>query len=138
MEAEHRPSAWDRLGPFGQFLVGVVVLFGIGLAGVMAVERILALTVRVPTVAALPESVSVCGRSYHRSEGGSLDLLSIDELRATGALTVIVLPLRMQPCIDGPCNRGFPNDPDLPGCATVVFVRVVGDRYAAYSLSGGP
>lgn len=138
MEAEGRPSAWERLGPFGQFLVGVVVLFGIGLAGVMAVERVLALTVRVPTVDGLPDRVSVCGRSYHRAEGGSLDLLTLDELHASGLEVVIVLPLRMQPCIDGPCNRGFPNAPDIPGCATVVFVRVEGDRYANYELQGGP
>ena len=79
--------------------------------------------------------IGVCGRTYHRAAGGPDDLLGIDELRATGPEPVIVLPLRMQPCIDGPCNRGFPG---IPGCATVVFVRIAGDRYAAYDLVGGP
>jgi hypothetical protein len=129
-----RSSIWERLGPFGQFLVGVVIAFGIALAGVYALEAFSALTVRVPTVETLPERVSICGRSYHRAEGGSLDLITIDGIRAAGLEPVIVLPLRMQPCIEGPCNRGFATG----GCAAVVFVRVEGDRYAAYDLLGGP
>jgi hypothetical protein len=130
-----RASVWERLGPFGQFLVGVVVAFGVGMAGVHGLEAFAAATVRVPTVHTLPDRVSICGRSYHRSEGGSLDLLPIDELRATGIEVVIVLPLRMQPCIPGPCNGGFDG---MRGCAAVVFVKVEGDRYAAYDLLGGP
>ena len=130
-----RPSAWQRLGPFGQFLLGAMIALAIGIAGVQAIERLLALTVRVPTVEGLPDRVSVCGRSYHRAAGASQDLLTIDGIRATGIEPVIVLPLRMQPCIDGPCNRGWPG---VVGCATVVFVRVEGDRYAAYDLLGGP
>ncbi len=135
MEIVDRPSAWERLGPFGRFLVGVVVLFAAGIAGVHGLEAFAAATVRVPTVQTLPDRVSICGRSYHRSEGGSLDLLPIDELRATGIEVVIVLPSRMQPCIPGPCNRGFDK---VRGCAAVVFVKVEGDRYAAYDLLGGP
>jgi hypothetical protein len=134
MEEIERGSMWERIGPFGQFLVGVVVLAGISFAAVWAVERGLAFTVRVPTVEALPDRVGICGRTYHRAVGGSQDLLAIDGIRATGVEPVIVLPLRMQPCIEGPCNRGFVTG----GCATVVFVRVQGDRYAAYDLLGGP
>ncbi len=134
MEEMERRSMWERIGPFGQFLIGVVVLASISFAAVWAVERGLALTVRVPTVDGLPNRVSVCGRTYHRAAGGSQDLLTIDGIRGTGIEPVIVLPLRMQPCIDGPCNRGFATG----GCSTVVFVRVEGDRYAAYDLLGGP
>jgi hypothetical protein len=135
MEQAGRPSAWERLGPFGQFLVGVVIATGIAVAGVKAIETGLALTVRTPTVEGLPDRVSICGRTYHRAVGGSQDLLTIDGIRASGIEPVIVLPLRMQPCIEGPCNGGFPG---VRGCATVVFVRVEGGRYAAYDLLGGP
>jgi hypothetical protein len=135
MAAVDRPSAWQRLGPFGQFLVGVVVVAGFALAGVKAAETVVALTVRIPTIEGLPDRVAVCGREYHRAAGGSQDLLTVDAIRATGIEPVIVLPSRIQPCIDGPCNRGFPG---IPGCATVVFVRSEGDRYAAYALLGGP
>lgn len=135
MEESDRPSAWERLGPFGRFLVGAVVVAGLALAGVKVLETSFALIVPVPVVEQLPERVAVCGRNYWRAAGGSQDLLTIDGIRMTGIEPVIVLPLRMQPCIDGPCNRGTPG---IPGCATVVFVRVEGDRYAAYSLAGGP
>jgi hypothetical protein len=135
VEVIDRPSAWQRLGPFGQFLLGAIIVTAIVFAGVMALETVLALTVRVPTVDGLPDRIAVCGRTYHRAAGASQDLLTLDGIRATGIEPVVVLPLRMQPCTDGPCNRGWPG---TAGCATVVFVRVEGDRYAAYDLLGGP
>jgi hypothetical protein len=123
-----RPSGWQRLGPFGQFLVGAVIVTAIGFGGVMALENVFALTVKVPTVDALPDRVSICGRTYRRAVDASQDLLTLDGLRATGTEPIIVLPLRMQPCTGAACN----------GCTTGVFVRVEGDRYAEYELLGGP
>lgn len=94
----------------------------------------LALTVGTPTVEQLPERIAVCGRDYWRGAIGSQDLLTVDGIRASGITPVIVLPLRIQPCVEGACTRSAGSGP----CATVVFVRVGGDRYAGYSLSGGP
>jgi hypothetical protein len=135
VEEVHRPQAWHRIGPIGRFMVGVVIAMCVAVALVWSLERAFALLVSVPTVDQLPDRVAICGRNYHRRAGGPQDLLTLDGVRATGIEPVVVLPLRMQPCIDGPCNRGWPG---RIGCATVVFVRVQGDRYAAYSLVGGP
>lgn len=127
VEEVHRPRAWERIGPIGRFLVGVVVAMFVAVAAVWALESTFALIVPVPTVDQLPDRVSICGRSYHRAGDSSRDLLTLDEIRATGIEPVLALPLRMQPCT-GQARHGD----------TAVFVRVQGDRYAVYDLLGGP
>jgi hypothetical protein len=128
VEVGDRPSAWERLGPLGQFLVGFLVFAFISFVAVGAFEHLLALTVRVPTVDQLPDRVAICGRTYRRAAGASDDLLTIGGIRDAGIEPVIALPLRMQPCVDAARNGG----------TVEVFVRIVGDRYAAYELLGGP
>jgi hypothetical protein len=128
VEGIDRPSAWERLGPFGRFLVGFIAFAFISFVAVGAFEHLLALTVRVPTVDQLPDRVAVCGRTYRRAASGSEGLLTIGGIRDADSEPAIVLPLRMQPCVDAVRNGG----------TVEVFVRVVGDRYAAYELLGGP
>lgn len=84
-------------------------------------------------------TLTVCDRQYH---GGGL-VRSLGDIAAGGAPLVMVdpgflglFPSCPGPNLDGdrPCSR----DPFAGPCATVVYVRVGADAYAAYELSGGP
>jgi hypothetical protein len=87
----------------------------------------------------LSSTITVCDRQYH---GGGL-VRSLADMAADGVSPVLVDPgfLGFFPSCPGsnpdgnrPCSR----DPSAGPCATVVYVRVGGDSYAAYDLSGGP
>jgi hypothetical protein len=93
--------------------------------------------IRAPTM--LIPRITVCDRNYH---GGAV-VRSRAEIEADGAPIVLVdpgpfgfFPSCPQPDENGnrPCTRDAADGP----CATVVYVRVGNDSYAAYELVGGP
>ena len=80
----------------------------------------------------LPESIQVCGRTWHRD--------SLGRQQTEEALTslyqsapVMVDPRQFAPCPSGACTATAGGS-----CATVIFARVGEDAYLGYSLSGGP
>jgi hypothetical protein len=86
----------------------------------------------IHAVGSLPDRISVCGRTW------TLDTTrrqrSYDDARTwTGVEPVVVAPGPGAPCPSGPCGSGAGSP-----CDTVVFVRVGGDAYVDYALSGGP
>jgi len=81
----------------------------------------------------LPESIQVCGRTWHRD--------SLGRQQTEEALTalyqsppVLVDPRQFGPCPGGACDATATRT----ACATVIFARVGQDAYLGYSLSGGP
>jgi hypothetical protein len=83
--------------------------------------------------------ITVCDRNYH----GGDRVQTPAEIEADGGPMVIVdpglfglFPSCPQPDENGnrPCSREATEGP----CATVVYVRVGTDSYAAYELVGGP
>jgi hypothetical protein len=87
----------------------------------------------------LSSTITVCDRHYH----GGGQVRSSTDIAADGVSPVLVDPgfLGLFPSCPGsnpdgnrPCSR----DPSAGPCATVVYVRVGADAYAAYALSGGP
>jgi hypothetical protein len=88
----------------------------------------------------LTTRITVCDRHYNA--GGravqSLAEIDVNELKPVlvdpGALGLF--PSCPAPNPDG--NRPCSPDPSAGPCATVVYVRVGADAYAAYELAGGP
>jgi hypothetical protein len=84
-------------------------------------------------VAALPDELGICGRSWEKDEQGRA--LTLTEIRAdVGVEPVVVDPAPFAPCPAGPCTRVAQDGP----CHPVIYVRVGLDAYLAYVLRGGP
>ena len=83
--------------------------------------------------ASLPDSLHVCGRTWHKD--------GLGRQQTEEALTalyqsppVLVDPRQFGPCPAGACDATATRN----ACATVIFARVGQDAYLGYSLSGGP
>jgi hypothetical protein len=115
-------------------------------AGVLVVVVLLVVLARLgPGPAAihdlplLSSTITVCDCQYH---GGSL-VRSLADVAVAGESPVLVDPgpFGLVPSCPGPNpdgDRPCSRDPSAGPCATVVYVRVGADAYAAYELSGGP
>lgn len=88
----------------------------------------------------LTSTITVCERQYRGGDGPVRSLADIDVNELTPVLVdpgfLGLFPSCPAPGADGnrPCSR----DPSAGPCATVVYVRVGADAYAAYELAGGP
>jgi hypothetical protein len=88
----------------------------------------------------LTSRITVCERQYDGGGGPIQSLAEIDVNELTPVLVdpgfVGLVPSCPAPNPDGnrPCSR----DPSAGPCATVVYIRVGADAYAAYELVGGP
>ena len=88
----------------------------------------------------LTSRITVCDRQYHGADG---PVQSLTEISGNGPTPVLVDPgfLGLFPSCPAPNpdgNRPCSRDPSVGPCATVVYVRVGGDAYAAFELAGGP
>jgi len=82
-------------------------------------------------LAALPEQIQLCNRSWRKD---NLERrFTLAETRTTFGVGVVVDPAS-DACPPGPCT-----DVAQPGpCQVVVWVRVGDDAYLGYELRGGP
>ena len=105
----------------------------IGLLLVPRIGNAFAGAAGVHDAAALPEHISICGRSWRKD--ALRRMLSLTEIRARdGVEPVVVDPGPFAPCPPGPCTAVAEDSP----CHTVIYVRVAEDAYLDYSLQGGP
>jgi hypothetical protein len=88
----------------------------------------------------LTTRITVCDRQYNGAGGAVQSLAEIDVNELKPVLVdpgfLGLFPSCPAPNPDGnrPCSR----DPSIGPCATVVYVRLGADAYAAYALAGGP
>jgi hypothetical protein len=88
----------------------------------------------------LTTRITVCDRHYNGGGGAVQSRAAID---VNGLKPVLVDPgflgvFPSCPAPDPDGNRPCSRDPSAGPCATVVYVRVGADAYAAYELAGGP
>jgi hypothetical protein len=118
---------------------GLIVIGGaflvVGLATVLVAPRVgnaLAGAGGIHDVAALPERIQLCGRSWHKDDLERRFTLA--ETRELSGDPTVVDPAPWTSCAPGPCT-----DAAQPGaCETVVWVRTGEDAYVDYALQGGP
>ena len=130
-----RPPKSKTPSPIGR---GIVVA-AIAVALLVVVPRLPFLSSGIHDPSTLPSRISVCDRTYR--SGGSIRTGT--ELRADQVPIVLVDPgpfgfFTACPGPDAQGNRPCTREAQDGPCATVIYVRVGDDTFAAYGLSGGP
>ncbi len=124
------------MGHRGRILAGiglVVVVAGLVLAVVAPrVGNAITGADGIHDVAALPQHIEVCGRSWQKD---ALDRrFTAAETRETFGGGVVIDPRPSGSCPPGPCTDVAQSE----ACDVVVWVRVGEDAYLDYGLQGGP
>ena len=116
-----------------------IVVAAIAVALLVVVPRLPFLSSGIHAPWTLPRQISVCDRTYR----GGTTVQNGTELRADQVPVVLVDPgpfgfFTACPGPDAQGNRPCTREAQDGPCATVIYVRVGDDTFAAYELSGGP
>jgi len=119
--------------------VGVAALLLVGMAGLLVLRSYVYVpllgddTMAIHDPASLPQSLHVCGRTWHK-DSRDRQQTGAELVALTDGPPQLVDPRQFAPCPAGACGASAGGG----ACATVIFARVGDDAFVGYALSGGP
>ena len=119
--------------------VAAVVLVLAGVAGLLVLRSYVYVpflgddTMAIHDSASLPQSLHVCGRTWHK-DSRDRQQTGAELVALTDGPPQLVDPRQFAPCPAGACGASAGGG----ACATVIFARVGENAFVDYALSGGP